>query len=137
MDHGTLIFYTLQVMNWCMTVAKTYPMKFISDLVNSTQIGPIRIFCLLEYIWFGSVRTFCFGSVWNTLYSGVIRTFCPNYILLARKINTFWSGSISRIRNITSSCAELFLIYILGQNVSKNKKRKILNCIKSLCTKLF
>ena len=61
-----------------------------------------------------------------------IRIF-PNYILLARKINIFWSGSISSIRNIKSLCAE----YILRQNVSKNQTRKILNYIKFLCAKLF
>ena len=65
----------------------------------------------------------------------------PNYILLlARKINTFWSGGISSIRNkslYALNCFKFFLIYILGQNVSKNQTRKILNYIKSLCGKLF
>ena len=32
----------------------------------------------------------------------------PHYLLLAGKINTLWSGSISGIRSIKSLCAKLF-----------------------------
>ena len=35
------------------------------------------------------------------------------------------------------NCFKCFLIYILGQNVLKNQRRKILNYIKSLCAELF
>ena len=35
------------------------------------------------------------------------------------------------------NCFKYFLIYILGQNVSKNETRKMLNYIKSLCAELF
>ena len=64
----------------------------------------------------------------------------PNYILLERKINTFWSGRISIIGNTKSLRANIYilLIYTLRQNVFKMRQEKlwaisslyVLNCSK-------
>ena len=71
----------------------------------------------------GGIRTFCPKNQTKTYKMGkdfwiisVILAFfvcqndllIPNYILLAKKIDKFWSGSIISICNIKSLCAELF-----------------------------
>ena len=59
----------------------------------------------------------------------------PNYILHARKINTFWSGIINSIRNIKSLCAKLFEIFsniYFGTKSTKKSDKRYLNRIKSL-----
>ena len=52
----------------------------------------------------------------------------PNYILLlARKINTFWSGGISSIRNkslYALNCFKFFLIYIWDKMCQKIRQEK-------------
>ena len=57
-----------------------------------------------------------------------VQTF-QNYILLPRKIKTFWSGSVSSIRNIKLSCSKLFYVF---SNIYFGTK-----CLKKLDKKNF
>ena len=65
-------------------------------------------------------------------------------------ISTFWVQKIrpekllkfTKILNYIKfscfmNCFKYFPIYILGQNISKNETRKLLNYVKSLCANLF
>ena len=76
-EHGKLIFYNLQVVTWCMTVAKPSPKTFIFDLFE--YMHQISMFLFRQFLCMRILFEYC-----------PLREKCPHSDL-------FWS-IFSRIR---------------------------------------